>query len=244
MRRHALVVLLAAVCAVGLTARLGVWQLDRAAQKLALQDAIETSAKLAPLGNAELDTADPQRQLHRGVRLRGHWLPDRTVFLDNRPMHERVGFYVVTPLQLDGRREAILVQRGWVPRDMRERTKLPAVPTANGEIELTGRLELAPTRLFEFAPSGSGPIRQNLASAAFAQETGLALLPLAVFQTQPLDAEDAAALPRDWPAPDLGLQKHYGYAFQWFALSALFLGLYVWFQLIQPRRRRQQHQQP
>ena len=36
-----------------------------------------------------------------------------------------------------------------------------------------------------------------------------------------------------------GVHKHYGYAFQWFALSALILGLYVWFQLIRPRRARQ-----
>ena len=234
-RRRFWVVLLAAIVAVGLTFRLGIWQLDRAAQKRAMQAAIESSARLSPLRNADLDAGAPEAQLHRGVKLRGHWLADRTVFLDNRPMHERVGFYVVTPLQLDGRREAILVQRGWVPRNPQDRAQLPAVPSANGEIELTGRLEIAPTRLFEFSPSVGGLIRQNLASAAFAKETGLALLPLTVFQTAPVDADDA--LPRDWPAPDLGLQTHYGYAFQWFALSALFLGLYVWFQIIQPRKR-------
>jgi surfeit locus 1 family protein len=33
------------------------------------------------------------------------------------------------------------------------------------------------------------------------------------------------------------VHKHYGYAFQWFSLSLLTVGLYVWFQLIQPRRR-------
>ncbi len=235
-RKRFIIVLLAAIFTVGLTARLGIWQLDRAAQKRALQAAIERSATLAPLGNADLDAGAADKQLHLGVQLRGHWLADKTVFLDNRPMNEHVGFYVVTPLQLDGRRDAILVQRGWVPRNAQDRSQLPTVPTANGEIELTGRLEIAPTRLFEFSPSNGGLIRQNLGSAAYAQETGLALLPLTVFQTQPLDAEDS--LPRDWPAPDLGLQKHYGYAFQWFALSALFLGLYVWFQLIQPRRRR------
>jgi len=234
-RRRFLVVLLAAIVAVGLTFRLGIWQLDRAAQKRAMQAAIDLSARLSPLRNADLDAGSAEAQLHRGVKLRGHWLADRTVFLDNRPMHERVGFYVVTPLQLDGRREAILVQRGWVPRNPQDRAELPAVPSANGEIELTGRLEIAPTRLFEFSPSVGGLIRQNLASAAFAKETGLALLPLTVFQTAPVDADDA--LPRDWPAPDLGLQTHYGYAFQWFALSALFLGLYVWFQIIQPRKR-------
>ena len=239
-RKRFFAVLLAALLAVGLTARLGIWQLDRAAQKRALQAAIERSATLAPLGNGDLDAAGPDRQLHLGVKLRGHWLADKTVFLDNRPMNEHVGFYVVTPLQLQGRPEAILVQRGWVPRNMQDRTQLPAVPTANGEIELTGRLEIAPTRLFEFSPSAGGLIRQNLASAAYAKETGLKFLPLTVFQTQPVDADDT--LPREWPAPDLGLQKHYGYAFQWFALSALFLGLYVWFQIVQPRRKPKQHE--
>ncbi len=55
-----------------------------------------------------------------------------------------------------------------------------------------------------------------------------------MLQFEPAAANDE--LLRDWPAPDLGLQKHYGYAFQWFALAALILCLYVWFQLIRPRR--------
>ena len=38
-------------------------------------------------------------------------------------------------------------------------------------------------------------------------------------------------------APAADVHKHYGYAFQWFALCALIVGLYVWFQLIRPRRR-------
>jgi surfeit locus 1 family protein len=31
------------------------------------------------------------------------------------------------------------------------------------------------------------------------------------------------------------VHKHYGYAFQWFALALLVIGLYVWFQVLQPR---------
>lgn len=42
-------------------------------------------------------------------------------------------------------------------------------------------------------------------------------------------------LQRDWPQPAADVHKHYGYAFQWFALSALTLILYVWFQIIRPR---------
>ena len=40
---------------------------------------------------------------------------------------------------------------------------------------------------------------------------------------------------REWPRPAVDVQKHYGYAFQWFALGALMAGLYVWFQLVRPR---------
>jgi cytochrome oxidase assembly protein ShyY1 len=32
---------------------------------------------------------------------------------------------------------------------------------------------------------------------------------------------------REWAPPDLGVERHYGYAFQWFALSALILILYL-----------------
>ncbi|MCY7369684.1 MAG: hypothetical protein LH479_02135, partial [Polaromonas sp.] len=36
---------------------------------------------------------------------------------------------------------------------------------------------------------------------------------------------------RDWPAPNVGVEKHYGYAFQWFGLCALTVVLYGWFQV-------------
>ena len=45
-------------------------------------------------------------------------------------------------------------------------------------------------------------------------------------------------LVRDWPAPDLGMQTNYGYAFQWFAMSATCMGLLVYFTTRTLRRRR------
>ena len=225
--------LVAALLAAALTARLGVWQLDRARQKLELQAAVDAQTASAPLRNEDL-AADGQ--LHRRVTLRGQWVAERTVWLDNRPMDGRAGFYVVTPLRLAGRADAILVQRGWAPRDPVSRARLPAIVTPTGEVEVVGRLAASPSRLYELGDGAAGPIRQNLDPTAFAAEAGLALLPLTVVQTD--GADDG--LSRHWPAPDLGLHKHYGYAFQWFALCALILTLYVWFQLLRPRLRRQQ----
>ena len=50
-----------------------------------------------------------------------------------------------------------------------------------------------------------------------------------------LDASAADALLRQWPAPAVDIHKHYAYAAQWWAMSALITGLYVWYQLIRPR---------
>lgn len=235
MTRRGWVVLVAALLGAALTARLGVWQLDRAAQKIALQAALDAEAARPALANAEL-LVSGDGQLHRRVTLRGHWLPERTVWLDNRPMDGRVGFFVVTPLQLTGRPEAVLVERGWAPRNQADRTQLPPLATPTGDVTVTGRLAASPSRLYELGAGSPGPIRQNLDAAAFAVETGLRLLPLTVVQTEASGPDDA--LPRHWPAPDLGLHKHYGYAFQWFALCALIVGLYVWFQLVRPRLRK------
>ena len=224
----------AALLGVALTARLGFWQLDRAQQKLALQAAIESEAARPALATTEVGS---EQQLHRRVTLRGHWVAEHTVWLDNRPMDGRAGFYVVTPFRLAGRDDVILVQRGWAPRDPADRSHLPAVVTPAGEVQVSGTLAASPSRAYELGASSTGRIRQNLDPAALANEARFKLLPLTVVQA---DGAGDDGLLRHWPAPDLGLHKHYGYAFQWFALCALMLLLYVWFQIARPRLHRQQ----
>ena len=238
MKGSRLVVLLAAVAAAALTARLGMWQLDRAAQKNALQAALDERRALPPLRSDALarSEAEAASQHHRTVHLRGRWAVDATVYLENRQMTGRPGFYVVTPLVLaDG--SAVAVQRGWLPRDSDDRTRIAIPATPSGELEVSGRVAPPPARLYEFDGAAPGPIRQNLDLAAWASETRLALKPLSVLQEDGATAV-ADGLLRQWPAPAAGVYKHHGYAFQWFALSALIVGLYVWFQLIRPQRQR------
>lgn len=242
---RAAVVFLAALAGVLLTARLGFWQLDRAAQKTALQQSLDERAAWPVLLQDGLPSSDAQAQgqHHRRVSLRGTWVPAATVFLDNRQMNGRPGFFVVTPLLLlppqplaGGPARAVLVQRGWVPRDAAERTRLPQVPTPEGPVEIKGLMAPPPARLFEFVAAASGPIRQNLDVPAFAAETRLPLQPYSVVQTEP-DSPAADGLLRQWPRPAVDVHKHHGYAFQWFSLAALLAGLYLWFQVFSPLRR-------
>ncbi|WP_374365289.1 SURF1 family protein [Piscinibacter sp.] len=238
MRARRLLVLLAALAGVALAARLGLWQLSRAAEKEAQQAALESRGQEPPLASASLAHSPDEAaaQQHRRITLQGRWIGARTVFLDNRAMDGRAGFIVVTPLALpDG--DAVLVQRGWAPRDAAERTRVPPVASPEGVVTVEGRVAAPPSRLYELGAEGQGAIRQNLDLDAFARETGLRLRPLSVQQADGA-AADADGLLRHWPAPAFDVHKHYGYAFQWFALAALITGLYVWFQLVRPRLKR------
>jgi surfeit locus 1 family protein len=151
----------------------------------------------------------------------------------------RPGFFVLTALQIEGREEVLVVQRGWVPRDVAERTRLPEVMTPLDEtVTLTGRIAPPPAKLYQFSAQESGAIRQNLDLAQFAQEIRRPVWPVTLVQTEPASPGAADGLLRQWPEPSVDVHKHYGYAFQWFALCALMAGLYVWFQVLRPWRRR------
>lgn len=219
----------AALLAMAATASLGRWQLSRAAGKEALQASIDARAAEPVLDGASLRSElDADVLLHRRVVARGQWLAERTVLLDNRQMNGRVGFFVVTPLQLEGSATVVLVQRGWVPRNFEDRSRVPTVETPTGLVRLEGRIAPPPGKLYAMGAAETGPIRQNLDLAQFKMETGLPLAAVSIQQT------DTAAdgLGRDWPQGNTGVDKHYGYAFQWFGLSALIAVLYVWFQIV------------
>jgi len=122
-----------------------------------------------------------------------------------------------------------------VPRNFTAREALPALTTPDGVVAVEGIVAPAPSRLFDLGDAASGPIRQNLDIASFARETGLDLLPLSVLQRD-ASGSTADGLLRRWPAPAADVQKHYGYAFQWFALAAGIAILYVWHRFIRPAK--------
>lgn len=252
-----LLISMAALIGVLITASLGFWQLDRAAQKQAIFDAITRQQAQQPWHNAQLAAqvpviAEPMSEvqqadlLHRPVQLQGQWLAEQTLFLDNRQMQGKAGFYVLTPFRLNApyERVVVIVQRGWAPRNFMDRTVLPEVQTPSGTVTIGGRLEAPPSKLMELEASDGGAdpdeqksrIRQNTDIAQWAQQSGLPLLGLSVVQ----GGAASEGLLRDWPQINAGVQKHYGYAFQWFGLSVLVVLLYVWFQLVRrfyPSRR-------
>jgi surfeit locus 1 family protein len=232
-------VTLAMLVGVAVTVRLGFWQLSRADQKQAIHAAV-MAQQSAPVLSTETLLAQPElfKQMHRRVALQGKWLPEHTVYLDNRPMQGRAGFWVVTPFALNND-TTVLVQRGWIPRNSLDRTQLAPIETPLGPVRLEGRLAPAPSPLLSLAgtqedisaASRTSKIRQNLDFDQMTAQTGVDFA-ATVLQTDP----PSDGLLREWLEISAGVEKNHAYAFQWFALAAVQLMLYLWFQFITPYR--------
>jgi surfeit locus 1 family protein len=211
------VALAAAACAAGIA--LGNWQARRAEEKRALgaQLAQAMGAPPVAISSAPVDAGSVVR---KKVAATGRFDDRHTIFLDNKLRRGRPGYEVVTPLRLNGM--SVLVKRGWVAAG-RTREVLPVVPVPEGAVRVEG-LALAhlPHALAAGAAS-PGKVRQNLELDAFARETGLRLQPVVIEQYSP--AEDG--LVREWPRPDLGVEKHESYSLQWYSLAVLALVLLI-----------------
>lgn len=207
-----------AVCV--LTVQLGLWQTRRAEQKIALGARLEAAEASAPMVVGRVDGVEEWQP----VSMRGVWLADRTILIDNRVHGGRPGYHVMTPLRLDDG-EVVLVRRGWVAVGP-DRSIRPAIFTPEGEVRVIGRVRVPESKPFSLADHpGDNGLWQYLDLDAYAKAYGLSVAARIVEET------DAAndGLVRDWPRPDLGVDRHRGYAVQWFGLATLAAGLCGWF---------------
>lgn len=212
---------IATVLLVALGIALGNWQQGRAAHKAALRDKIAERSGQAPLALGPEPQALAALE-YRRVRVTGHFVAGWPLFLDNRPYQGRVGFYLLMPFKIAGSDTHVLVARGWLPRDAAEYGRVPRYTTPSGQVTIEGIVTGSMGHVMQLgtpAPLKPDAIVQNLEVAQVAQASGLRLQPFFVQQTGP--AEQGAALVRDWPAPSTGIEKHQGYAFQWYALAAM-----------------------
>ncbi|MEX1196816.1 MAG: SURF1 family protein [Pseudohongiellaceae bacterium] len=226
-----------ALCVVmtcGMFINLGLWQLDRAADKRAREQAWEEMQSAPPIDYAELAEnrtggerpEDHERLLMRTgqpVRLLGEFVDPRVSFLVMYQFHQgRGGFEVVTPFRPEGRDELVLISRGWLPAaEDGGRPDVPMVRSGDTRsvLEIRARLhvpELPAAR--GRVTDDSWPLRvPRLHAGQAAELLGEAVYPqvLRLMEGQP------GLLQVHWPEPEFGRRAHYGYAFQWFLFTVL-----------------------
>lgn len=250
--RSVLALLLLGLVAAGCFS-LGNWQLDRAAERDALHQAIERGRQQPPL---LLSTATPPTELipWRAATSQGRWSSEHTVLLQNRNLEGRPGYWVATPLLLapvapppnrddavsagsaelsagagdtgkadfvgrgaSGYDTAVLVLRGWLPRDMAAGGAAPAIPHEPGLLQVNGELHSHVPRIFELwdwaggsssqlpetlpRPDGEIAQVQNLDLNDYARASGLDLLPVVLAQTTASTVIAAAEAPAPGAQP-------------------------------------------
>jgi cytochrome oxidase assembly protein ShyY1 len=211
--RGAPLALAALACVAGIA--LGNWQTRRAEEKRALGARLEQALN-APAIELPPVRVDAYEFVLKRVAARGEFVADRTVFLDNKMRHGRVGYEVITPFRLSRSALHVLVNRGWIEAPP-GRDVLPPVRTPPGETRVEGlALERLPHAL-QLKENLQGSVRQNLDIGAFAADSGLALQPIVIEQLS--DSGDGLA--REWPRLDAGIERHQSYALQWYSLAAL-----------------------
>lgn len=208
----------------GIGVAAGVWQVGRAHYKESLRQRYDAMLKTTPV-NLDASTDPAALDLQR-ISVRGHWLAERTIFLDNRVLHGQVGYDVLTPLQVEGTARLLLINRGWTPLGP-DRSNLPDIATPAGVVTLQGMARKLPPAGFRLGQDAPGArVWEAIDPQHVSQAFGGAMLSLVVEQTS--DSDDG--LVREWTRPDFGIDMHRGYAFQWFGLttvSIVFAGMFL-----------------
>lgn len=204
------------VCVVGIL--LGNWQTRRAQEKEEIARQIEVQSKVPVQVANSVGLANVKA--YQRLRLRGTFIQQWPLYLDNRPMNGKAGMYALMPFQISGSGETVLVERGWFQRDLKERTKIPPLSAPQGEIEIEGVVRSHIDRSMQLGANEilvPNAIVQNLSVSAVAEVLKVKMPEWVLEQT----SDQGAGLQRDWPAPSNGADKHRAYAFQWYGLAAM-----------------------
>ena len=211
------------IATLALLISLGFWQLDRADEKRAIEDQIAS----ANSGDVEIvaSTEFLKEKEYYHVRLQGSYIDDKQFIYDNQIVDQISGYYVLTPLVLKGDSKAVLINRGFIPWNGR-RDKLADIDIADKLTEVKVQIS-KPVKRMELKVSettGDFPVliqaldldeMSTIASLDFASVVGL------------LNPESENGFVRQWEPYTGSIERHIGYAIQWFLMAFVlaFIGI-------------------
>lgn len=194
---------------------LGFWQLERAQEKRDLQQLVAGRQLAAAVPIAQLWD---ERDLHyQRVKLRGEFVNDKSVYLDNRIYQKRFGYEIVSPFKLHDSERLVWVNRGWIEGDKSRRT-LPEPDAVTGIVALEAEVYIpkgALMRLGDEMITSWPKVLQSIDIASLGEEFNEDIFPYIVR----LKAGSPGLLQANWMVVNIQPEKHTGYAFQWFAMS-------------------------
>lgn len=213
---------LAALTLAAMFALLGLWQLDRAAQKQANVAAFSDDGGYAAVA------AGQAVQRFQRLMAQGRYQPERQFLIDRMIVDSRVGYFVITPFEFDRDGPLLLVNRGWLqkparplqPADIADGTDAATVRGVAGQLPRVGIRPQAP-----LDAGGSWPrVAVYPTLDELAGSLGREVLPWVLL----LDPQPDSGFVRRWQPQESGPMMHYGYAVQWFAMAIAVIIVLAW----------------
>lgn len=200
------------------------WQLRRLDQRRASNAAVESRIDAPPVPAAQI-IADTAGALYRRVEVRGAYDNTRSIVLPGRSREGTPGVNLVTPLVLEGRTDAVLVNRGWIPSADAATIEIDSFPGLAREPVVGLALPFLDQRASVSSSAGAEPpaggfrrvwyrVDENALRSQFPY-------PLAPFVVQVLPHGGPLAYPRPLDPPALDEGSHLGYAMQWFSFAVI-----------------------
>ena len=209
---------------VSLFASLGIWQLERAAHKQAIEDKyasrLAADYQLYRQGDESGDIA------YRKLRFEGRFDEQHNFLLDNQVYESKAGFQVLTPFRLRDSDLIVLVNRGWAAWGP-HRYPLPEVEPVSDLEQVSGIVHLPEASVFQLGEvklTGEWPqLIPYLDLELLREQYSPRLLPLVLW----MDPDSNGSYVREWQPVWLPPEKSRAYAVQWFSFAAIALLLFI-----------------
>lgn len=205
--------------------RLGYWQLSRAEEKESQFLKLEEYAR-QPAITIPTSLVNSESLKFRRAEMRGHFLPELTILLDNKVYKGVAGYHVLTPFRIENSDMHVLVNRGWIAAGA-NRTDVPEIKTTKEFIGIAGTVVSPDIKTITLSENQiSGKVWQNLDLARYQQMTNITLQPILLLQEESPEGVNDGLI-REWKRHDSDSAKNYGYAMQWFSLAAITFLIYI-----------------
>ena len=202
--------------------KLGFWQLDRADQKKIINMSFVERQNQPPIQLNNKNIQIPIKDIiwHR-VSMKGSFLNDKNIILDNQIVEEKAGFLIYTPFKILDSNKIILINRGWYPLS-NSRKDIPNIPpikdmqTIEGEISQMPSSGISLGKVITEKLDESSFRLQKMDYEVLSSLISKDLMRYVVKLKKPI-FDKTYILDSGMPVPDS--DKNYGYACQWFAMA-------------------------
>ncbi len=204
---------------------LGVWQLHRYHYKKILMNNYQSRLQAAPKPFSDIKNEDIQFQ---SVIVKGRYLKDSVMLIQNRLYQGRLGFEVLTPFQVADSEKLLLVDRGWIEKPANQ--AIPKVTLDQEVLTTTGYIKLLDEHQFILGKNILYPLihpltMQKIDIAELSKLTHFSYYPFVLR----LALSEQNGFVRDWTITAVEPERHMGYAIQWFVMAFVLMLAYLGF---------------